>query len=701
VFPLVVSGLDKNSLQHRDLTLPIGMIGDESKVELLSQKYVKSDNFHDIPPYFYGSHYSSPATTFHFLLRLKPFEKGAKTIQNGKFDLPDRLYHSFANVLDNIQKETSDVREFPPELYYQPLFLLNLNNLDFGINQSGNRVDHVITPEVLGKNPFRFTYALREQLESQRVSKYLSKWIDLIFGIHQKGESAIEKNNVFFYLTYQESKKNILEANAKDKEALETQVFHFGQIPLQLTQSQWPEKRFIDLSIVSTKFTKKYFVKKVFTERILGLTSTCEFCYEKIVVKNERSNNPLNLKISLCDICHLCQDCSRAQSLSHAENKCHFCIKYKQKEDFLWNTTGAPHENSILLIKEESCTDLNRKYISKVSIIRPFRVDFYTFILFKSEKQVNLSGDKSSSKNQENPQNLQKSASELFDPRIKESNILIRENEKPLKPIKTSPFELNLNKSISLEKLQFEMKKWDLIGIPGGLWTLKEAFDLWKDKMLIGGCPQGYFRMFSIRKSKCQLASKLHEYCISQVMVNISGIIMTQDVSGIIKISIVEEKHSKPHLTTLLSLYRTFNEPIMFLNFPKEQSQLFFYVIPTEFSYQFKVFDSLNRAKLLIDVDIPKEGQSIRSNNNIVSKKNGVLEYIDLSFGFLNSIVVVQSIKSEDQYFLSTYTLEGVPLTQFTLAVKKNNRLHGFQIFKDSFFKDYLVAISENGKDFF
>lgn len=693
VFPLVLTGFDETSVEARDLKLPVGMIGDECKVSLLSQKYVKSDNFHDIPPYFYGSHYSSPATTFHFLLRLKPFEKGAKTIQNGRFDLPDRLFHSFANVLDNIKKETSDVREFPPELYYQPLFLLNLNNLDFGVNQSSERVDHVITPSILGECPFRFVYSLREKLESASVSKTLSHWVDLIFGVHQKGESAVAHNNIFFYLTYQNSRKNILEASEKDREALETQVFHFGQIPLQVTQSVWPQKRFVDLSIVSSKYTKKYFVKKVFEERLEGLTSTCAFCYEKISSKRTKMSKAGQSQVPLCETCYLCGECSSLRDESPESEACVFCAEYKKKDQFSWKTTGAPHENSILLIKEESFIDLNRKYVSKISIIRPFRVDFYTFILFKSEKQINLFGDKSSSKDQESP-DAQHSASKKPEPG--------KDEPKPApgktpKPGKESPFELNLNKSISLEKLQFQMKNWDLIGIPGGLWTLKEAFDLFKDKLLLGGCPQGFFRMFNIRKSKCQLTKKLHEHCISRVLVSKSGSIMTQDVSGIIKMSIIEEKFSKPHLTNLLTMYRTFDLPLQFLSFSADQGQFLFYVLPFEDCYRFQVFDSSNNAKLLIDFDILRESHKVPTHTFKPIKKKTELEYINLSFGFLNSIVSVQTLRSANQYFLSTYSFEGVPLTQFTLALESDNNLQGFKLFKDSFFKDYLVSISQKG----
>ena len=42
-------------------------------------------------------------------------------------------------------------------------------------------------------------------------------------------------------------------------------------------------------------------------------------------------------------------------------------------------------------------------------------------------------------------------------------------------------------KSISIEKLQIEMKKFNLKGTAAGLWTIKNAVDLYKDDLYIGG----------------------------------------------------------------------------------------------------------------------------------------------------------------------------------------------------------------------
>ena len=45
-------------------------------------------------PYFYGSHYSNLGSVLHFLLRVEPFTQYFLEFQGGRFDIPDRSFHS-------------------------------------------------------------------------------------------------------------------------------------------------------------------------------------------------------------------------------------------------------------------------------------------------------------------------------------------------------------------------------------------------------------------------------------------------------------------------------------------------------------------------------------------------------------------------------------------------------------------------------
>ena len=52
-------------------------------------------------PYFYGSHYSSPATVLHLMMRMEPYTSAFKKLGGGKFDLPDRLAQSIQRAYNS------------------------------------------------------------------------------------------------------------------------------------------------------------------------------------------------------------------------------------------------------------------------------------------------------------------------------------------------------------------------------------------------------------------------------------------------------------------------------------------------------------------------------------------------------------------------------------------------------------------------
>ena len=71
----------------------------------------------------------------------------------------------------------------------------------------------------------------RRALESEYVSAHLHHWVDLIFGYKQQGKEAIEANNLFYYITYENSVDIEAIEDPLQKEAAKAQVTHFGQTP--------------------------------------------------------------------------------------------------------------------------------------------------------------------------------------------------------------------------------------------------------------------------------------------------------------------------------------------------------------------------------------------------------------------------------------------------------------------------------------
>ena len=63
-----------------------------------------------IPPFHYGTHYSTSAFVLNYLFRLEPFSTMFLALQSGKFDHPNRLFSSVKRAWDNAQRDTSDVK---------------------------------------------------------------------------------------------------------------------------------------------------------------------------------------------------------------------------------------------------------------------------------------------------------------------------------------------------------------------------------------------------------------------------------------------------------------------------------------------------------------------------------------------------------------------------------------------------------------
>jgi len=243
VFPWILANYESETLDlndpknFRDLTKPIGALNPER----LKKFQHRFENFDDeaIPPFHYGSHYSSAATVLYYLIRVEPFTSLFICLQGGRFDYPDRLFDSIATAWNNCLTNTSDVRELIPEFFYFPEFLVNINRLDLGIKQNNEKIGDVVLPR-WAKDEHDFIRKHREALESEYVSQNLHHWIDLIFGYKQRGVEAIKAHNTFYYLTYEGAIDfNSLE-DPTQRQAVLDQIQNFGQTPAQLFTTPHP-----------------------------------------------------------------------------------------------------------------------------------------------------------------------------------------------------------------------------------------------------------------------------------------------------------------------------------------------------------------------------------------------------------------------------------------------------------------------------
>lgn len=262
VYPWVIADYNSSKLDltdpktFRDLSKPIGALNGNRLEKILKRYHEMSE-----PKFMYGTHYSTPGYVIFYLVRYAP--EYMLRLQNGKFDIPDRLFYSVADTWANVLTNPADLKELIPEFYSAPSFLVNSEELDFGSlsggslltssgssgagisgsgsgGNSGKKVDNVVLPPWAEGSPEKFVKAMREALESDFVSSHLNEWIDLIFGYKQRGSEAIKANNLFYYLTYEGAVDIEKVKDVDERKSYEAQIREFGQCPSQLFKLPHP-----------------------------------------------------------------------------------------------------------------------------------------------------------------------------------------------------------------------------------------------------------------------------------------------------------------------------------------------------------------------------------------------------------------------------------------------------------------------------
>uniref|UniRef100_A0A674MUF3 Neurobeachin n=1 Tax=Takifugu rubripes TaxID=31033 RepID=A0A674MUF3_TAKRU len=245
VFPWVLTNYDSEELDltlpgnFRDLSKPVGALNPK-RAAFYAERYENWEN-EQTPPYHYSCHYSTAASTLHWLVRIEPYTTFFLCANNHKFDHPDRSFSSISRSWRNCQRDTSDVKELIPEFFYLPEMFVNSNGYHLGMREDGAKVCDVELP-AWAKKPEDLVRINRMALESGFVSSQLHQWIDLIFGYKQRGPEAARALNVFHYLTYEGATRLDSITDPSLREATEAQIQHFGQTPSQLLIEPHPPR---------------------------------------------------------------------------------------------------------------------------------------------------------------------------------------------------------------------------------------------------------------------------------------------------------------------------------------------------------------------------------------------------------------------------------------------------------------------------
>lgn len=234
----------------RDLTKPIGALNPE-RLEYFRQRYEGMLDAVEFP-FLYGTHYSAAGYVLYYLVRSMP--EHMLCLQNGKFDAPDRMFHSVSHTFSTLLKNHADLKELTPEFYSPNLdydFLINARGLQLGATQNGDRVNDVSLPP-WAKSPRDFIKKNAKALESDICTDMLPRWIDLIFGCKSRGEAAKEASNLFHRYAYMGPTDLANLPTEEERYQAELHATEFGLVPDQLFIGPHPLRHeTVDESFVS------------------------------------------------------------------------------------------------------------------------------------------------------------------------------------------------------------------------------------------------------------------------------------------------------------------------------------------------------------------------------------------------------------------------------------------------------------------
>lgn len=143
MFPWVLADYTSSTIDlndpavYRDLSKPVGALNEE-RLQSFLERYESMVEMQDaegaMPPFMYGTHYSTPGYVLHYLVRTEPYTLFHIDLQNGCFDDYNRLFNSVEAAWYSSLNSQGDVKELTPEWFCLPAFLRNASK--FPLNDS-------------------------------------------------------------------------------------------------------------------------------------------------------------------------------------------------------------------------------------------------------------------------------------------------------------------------------------------------------------------------------------------------------------------------------------------------------------------------------------------------------------------------------------------------------------------------------------
>ena len=141
--------------------------------------------------YHSGTHYSTSAYVYFYLMRNEPFSTLLVKLQNYSQENANRMFQSIQNCILTLHSG-NDNRELLPEFFSKIEHFINLNCVNFGEKTTKQLVDDAYINEEkisskynLISNKINFIIEHRILLDSESIAMLIGDWIDNNFGVNQ------------------------------------------------------------------------------------------------------------------------------------------------------------------------------------------------------------------------------------------------------------------------------------------------------------------------------------------------------------------------------------------------------------------------------------------------------------------------------------------------------------------------------------
>ena len=204
--------ISQNEIEFlRDLNYPVSVQTEEKRKESLF-KYLEEKKTEKFPTHL-GTHYSTSAFIYYYLMRIDPYGKSLIRLQNYNLEDPNRMFYSYDDT-ENVLKYSNDNREMIPDFFCYFDFFCNLNCCFYGNRANKQYIDDfkILNSEVsyYCNNVSNYANSLlnnKKMLNCLYISKSLYKWVDIIFGkkqLPEKEEDILKSYNIYNKLAYEQ-----------------------------------------------------------------------------------------------------------------------------------------------------------------------------------------------------------------------------------------------------------------------------------------------------------------------------------------------------------------------------------------------------------------------------------------------------------------------------------------------------------------